>query len=321
MARLPLLVIDRQWEWYEAALHEAFPEVEIAAAGSYADAAGALARTQVLVTMGVPLPGMHFTAELAAQMPRLEWVQCLISGPDHIVRALAGRPDVLVTTSAGIHGPQMSEMALLHMLALARGMRKILRNQDAHVWERMPQRILEAKTVGIVGIGAIGSHLAPLCQAFGMRVYGVSRTDRPVPGIDRMFSREELVALAPELDFLVLVASAGADSHHLVGAEVLGAMKPTAYLINLARGSLLDEDALVTALAGGAIAGAGLDVFTTEPLPADSPLWAMDNVIVTPHAGGHHDRSAAQTMQVLEPNLRAFIEGRRGEMVNVVSAG
>ncbi len=318
VAKLRMLVVDRRCDWYEAALRDAFGGVEIIAAASFADAEPYLAGTQVLATMGVPLPGIHFSAEVAARMPRLEWVQCLISGHEHIRKALAGR-DVLVTTAAGIHGPQMSEMALLHMLALARGVPAMLRNQAARTWERVPQRMLASRTVGIVGMGAVGMHLAGVCRAFGMRVYGFSRTVRPVPGVDRMFGRDELVGVAPSLDFLVLVVPAPSDGRPLVDAELLAAMKPTAYLVSLGRGAVVDEDALVAALRSGTIAGAGLDVFAVEPLPADSALWQLENVIVTPHAGGHHDLYAEQTLSVLEPNLRAYVAGRRDQMVNLVS--
>jgi D-2-hydroxyacid dehydrogenase (NADP+) len=319
VGKLQLLVVDWRSDWYAASLRDAFPEAEITAAGSFTDAERHLAGTQVLVTLGVRLPGLDFTAGVAAQMPRLAWVQCLASGYEYVKTTLAGRDDVLITTGAGIHGPQMSEMALLHMLTLARGMRTMLGNQAAGTWERVPQRILQSKTVGIVGMGTIGTHLAGVCKALGMRVYGFSRTIRPVPGVDRMLPREGLAGAAPELDFLVLVVPAAPDTSHLVDAALLAAMKPTAYVINLGRGPAVDEDALAEALRAGTIAGAGLDVFAVEPLPADSPLWGLENVIITPHAGGYHDRYAEQTLAFLQPNLRAFIEGRRDEMINVVS--
>jgi D-2-hydroxyacid dehydrogenase (NADP+) len=319
VAKLQLLVVDWRSDWYAASLRDAFPEVEIATAGSFPDAGPHLAEAEILVTLGVRLPGLDFTDRVAAQMPRLAWVQCLASGYEAVKTALAARGDVLITTGAGIHGPQVSEMALLHMLTLARGMRTMLRNQAAVTWERVPQRILASKTVGIVGMGTIGTHLAGVCKALGMRVYGFSRTIRPVPGVDRMLPREELPGAALELDFLVLVVPAAPDTSHLVDAALLAAMKPTAYLINLGRGPAVDEDALAEALQAGTIAGAGLDVFAAEPLPPDSPLWRLENVIITPHVGGYHDLYAEQTLAFLQPNLRAFVDGRRDEMINVVS--
>ena len=245
-------------------------------------------------------------------------MQCLLSGYEHIQPALAGRDDVLVTTAAGIHGPQMSEVALLHMLMLGRGVRTMLRNQDEHVWQRLPQRILEEKVVGIVGMGAVGMNLARICKALGMTVYGVSRTEREIECVDRVFRREELTAVASQVDYLVLVVPAEPETTHLVDASVLAAMKPTACLINLARGSIVDEEALIAALERGEIGGAGLDVFAVEPLPAESPLWALPNVTITPHMGGLHDRYAEQTLAVLEPNLTHYLEGHTEQMINLV---
>jgi len=314
-----VLVVDPRADWYESTLNARFDRIRVSKARSFEEAAEEeLGRAEVLVTLGVPLMGVHFTADVAARMPRLKWVQCLISGYEHIKHALAGRDDVLVTSAAGIHGPQMSEIALLHMLMLSRGVRTMLRNQDGNVWQRVPQRILEGQVVGIVGMGAIGMHLARICKALGMTVHGVSRTEREIEGVDRVFPREELTAVASQVDYLVLVVPAEPKTTHLVNASVLAAMKPTAYLINMARGSIVDEEALIAALEREEIGGAGLDVFAVEPLPAESPLWALPNVTITPRTGGLHDRYAEQTLAVLEPNLTYYLDGRTDQMINVV---
>jgi D-2-hydroxyacid dehydrogenase (NADP+) len=251
-------------------------------------------------------------------MARLEWVHCLISGTDQLRPALEERRDILLTSSRGIHGPQMSEMALLHMLWLNRQAGRMHRNQLVHVWEAWEQRALDGKTVGIVGLGAIGERLARVCKALDMTVYGVSRTDRPVDGVDRVFDRSQLVDVAGQVDFLVLVLPRTADTEDLVDAEVLAAMRPTAFLVNLARGGVVDEDALLQALRDGRIAGAGLDVFATEPLPVDSPFWDLENVLVTPHVGGRSDRYGQQLLTIVEPNLRRYLAGDRKDMINVV---
>ena len=318
MGKTEVLVVDPRADWYEAVLSARFDQIHVSSGRSFEEAAEQLGRAEVLATLGVPLMGVHFTADVAARMPRLKWVQCLVSGYEHIERALAGRDDVLVTTAAGIHGPQMSEIALLHMLMLGRGARTMLRNQDGHVWQRVPQRILEEKVVGIVGMGAVGTHLARICKALGMTVYGVSRTAREIEGVDRVYARDELTAVASEVDYLVLVVPAEPATAHLVDASVLAAMKPTAYLVNLARGSIVDEEALIAALEREQIGGAGLDVFAVEPLPAESPLWALPNVTITPHTGGPHDRYAEQTLAVLEPNLTSYLEGRTEQMINLI---
>ena len=318
MAKTEVLVVDPRADWYETVLSAWFDRIRVSSARSFEEAAEELSRAEVLVTLGVPLMGVHFTADVAARMPRLKWVQCLLSGYERIQRALAGRDDVLVTTAAGIHGPQMSEIGLLHMLMLGRGVRTMLRNQDEHVWQRLPQRILEEKVVGIVGMGAVGTHLARICKALGMTVYGVSRTEREIECVDRVFRRGELMAVASQVDYLVLVVPAEPETTHLVDACVLAAMKPTAYLINLARGSIVDEEALIASLEREEIGGAGLDVFAAEPLPAESPLWALPNVTITPHTGGLHDRYAEQTLAVLEPNLSYYLEGRTEQMINLI---
>jgi phosphoglycerate dehydrogenase-like enzyme len=180
--------------------------------------------------------------------------------------------------------------------------------------------VLDGRTVGIVGLGLIGEQLARTCRALGMRVVAVSRTDRPVGGIERVYTRAQIAEAAAEVDFLVLTLPLDDETHHLVDARVLAAMRPTAYVLNLARGGVVDTDALVSALRERTIAGAGLDTFDVEPLPAESPLFELDNVFLTSHMGGRSDRYVAGFLQVFEPNLRRWLDGDRGALVNVVSA-
>ena len=253
-------------------------------------------------------------------MPQLEWIQCLISGSEHVQRALDGRSDVLVTTAKGIHGPQMSEMAIFFMLTLAREGPRLFRNQAAARWERIPQRVLERKTVGIIGLGSIGGHLARMCKAFAMTVHGMSRSGRAVQGVDQVYQSDDLLQVAADVDFLVLTLPATAETMHLIDSRVLAAMKPSAYLINLARGQVVDEAALIEALRSGSIAGAGLDVFEQEPLPSTSPLWAMENVVITPHIGGGSDLYLDAVLEIVEHNIERYLAGVRDEMVNVVPA-
>ena len=154
-----------------------------------------------------------------------------------------------------------------------------------------------------------------------MTTIGVSGGRTSAPHFDAVHPRAELAKVAGQADFLLLLVPYAPDTHHLVGAEVLNAMKPTAFLINLARGGVLDEDALIAHLQAGRIAGAGIDIFSRQPLPPDNPLWHMDNVIITPNIGGQSDRFVEQTLTIVEPNLRAFKEGRLSDMINVVPHG
>jgi phosphoglycerate dehydrogenase-like enzyme len=228
-------------------------------------------------------------------------------------------PQVLLTSTRGIHGPQMTELAFLNMIALARNFRKMQRNQAEAKWEQWDQPILEGKTIVIVGLGILAEHLAERCKLFGMTVIGVSGGRARAPHFDEVHPRTELKALAARADFLMLLVPYSRDTHHLISREVIAAMKPKAFLINLARGGVLDEAALIEHLQAGKIAGAGLDIFSKQPLPPDNPLWRMPNVIITPNIGGRSDRFVEQTLTILEPNVRAFIEGRLKDMRNIIA--
>jgi phosphoglycerate dehydrogenase-like enzyme len=218
----------------------------------------------------------------------------------------------------GIHGPQMSEMAFLYMLNLARRFPHTLANQRNHLWQRWDQVRLTGKTALIVGTGLVADALAPRCKAFGMTVLGVSRTPRALPHFDRVAGYDKMKELAAQADFLILIAPYSKITHQLVNAELLKVMKKSAFVLNLARGSLCDEAALIDALQSKRIAGAGLDVFNSEPLPADSPLWDMDNVIITPHVAGSSDDNLALQWPIIEGNLRCFLDSRVGDMINRV---
>jgi phosphoglycerate dehydrogenase-like enzyme len=218
----------------------------------------------------------------------------------------------------GLHGDSVPEAAIMLMLALARDLPRAMRNRNARKWERYPSQLLKGKTVGIFGVGAIAKSLAPKCKSFGMKVIGITSAVRGVEGFDRMVRRDDLESAVGELDFLVLLTPYTPETHGIVGEKVLAAMKPGAFLVNLARGGIVEEDALARALREKRLAGAALDVFATEPLPQDHPLWSMDNVIVTPHLGGFHDQYAEQALPTVIENFRKFLSGDTAGMTNVV---
>ena len=315
---MSVLVIDFAAEAYAARLRDALPKAEVRTAPSFEAAEPHYADAKVVVTMGVPVHGLLLTPEIVERMPRLGFVQSLLAGTEFVERAVAGRPDVVVASTRGIHGPQMTETALLHMLTLARRGKQLVRNQDARTWEVLPPTVLWRKRVAIVGLGASGETMARVFAALGMRVVAVSRTERQVDGVERTLPRERLAEAVADADFVVLALPGGDETARIVDAGVLAAMKPSAFLVNVSRGSVVDEEALVAALRDGGIAGAGLDVFATEPLPAESLLWELDDVVVTPHLGGRSDLYVEQALAVVEPNVRAFLEGRAEEIVNVV---
>jgi phosphoglycerate dehydrogenase-like enzyme len=204
-------------------------------------------------------------------------------------------------------------------MALSRRVPQLVRNQAAHVWDRINPRVLDHRTIAILGVGAIAEHVAKVCRAFGMTTLGVSRTPRKLDGFDAIYPREKLLEAAAQADFLLALVPYSKDNDKIVNAAVFDVMKPTAYLINIARGGVVDETALVKALRDGKIAGAGLDVFEEAQLPSSSPLWDMDNVFITPFIGGRSDRYEESIMSIIKPNLQSFLAGRDDEMINRVT--
>jgi D-2-hydroxyacid dehydrogenase (NADP+) len=291
-----------------------FPDLSLFASDERAAAIGDLSGTEAII-------GHHlqFDEGVLAKAPKLRWIQALTSGTDAIVQLPNLKSEVIVTSTRGIHGPQMSELVFLDMLALIRDFPRMQRNQAAGRWERWPQPLLWGKTIVIVGVGAIAESLAPRCKAFGMIVHGVSNSSRLPLGFDAVHGRDRLAYAASLADFLVLLVPYSPQSENLVDAAVIAAMKPDAYLINVARGRVLDEAALGRALREKRLAGAALDVFREQPLPADHPLWREERIIVTPLVGGMSDVYFEQAYPVVRENLRAFLAGRLEALINVVA--
>lgn len=308
-----VLFAHRDFAYFVPRLSQRFPGLDIATAMDLPQADDKLHDAEVIVATGHAFNDLRL-----ARAARLKWIHAMTTGTDAIVGARTLRPEVVVTNTRGIHGPQMSEMAFMYMLNLARNARRMLDNQQRHVWQRWDQVRLYGKTAAILGIGLIAEALAPRCKAFGMTVFGITRTPRPVDGFDRMFTYGELKQAAALADFLIVLAPNSPETEGMIDGHVLAAMKRSAFLINLARGALCDEDALVEALRNKRIAGAGLDVFRTEPLPPDSPFWDLDNVLITAHCSGSSDDNLAMTWPILETNMKCFLEGRTSEMINVV---
>jgi len=298
---------------YRDRLQERFPEVPMTLVDHHSKVGPHIGTADALVTF-TPM----MTPKILAQAPKLKWIQTLGTGVDNLIDQPTLRKDVVVTNVRGIHGPPVSEAALGTMLALARNLPGAVRGQDAREWRRWPAQLLHDKTVGIFGVGLIAEALAPICKAFGMTVVGVSSAPRSVAGFDRMHSREELLQAVGDFDFFVLLTPLTAATRNSIDAKVLAAMKPSSFLINLARGGVVDEAALIEALREKRIAGAALDVFNQEPLPPDHPFWAMQNVIITTHQGGFCDVYIDYALPTVETNMRAFLNGDIDGMINVV---
>jgi phosphoglycerate dehydrogenase-like enzyme len=309
-----ILIVTPDPEPYAALLRPAFPDVQFATVATH-NAADAI--DHYPISEAVLGFGRGFTKACLARAKRLKWFQCLITGTDHLTPVLAGS-DVVLTNARGIHGPQMAEMAILHMMALSRNVPQLVRNQAAHAFERIKPKVLDRRTVVILGVGAIAEHTARVCKAFGMATIGVSRTPRAVEGFDRVMPRSQLLEAAALADYLLVLLPYTPEDDKAVNEAVFRAMKPSAYLVNIARGGVVDEAALIRALDERWIAGAGLDVFADHFLPPTSPLWERKDVFITPMIGGQSDQYEQNVLPIVETNLRCFLAGDYAAMINRV---
>lgn len=262
--------------------------------------------------------GWNVPREAVAQARRLRWIHSTAAGVDQLLHPEVVQRDIIVTDSSGIHAEPITEHVLAVMLAFARRLPVATRNQMTHRWDRASVigEELWGQTVGILGLGSIGREVAARCQAFGMRVIGTKRTPAAVPHADQVLPPDGLDDVLRVSDYLVIILPLTEQTRGLIGARELGLMKPTAYLINVARGAIVQEAALIEALRAGRLRGAGLDVFEREPLPQDSPLWEMERVILTPHVSGAGPDYYDRALPLFCENLRRFLIG--APLLNVV---
>ena len=313
MTGTTVLIMDEDADWYCETLAKSCPGFQFLAAYSAEEAAVIGVDAEIFCGLAPFIP-----PELIKALPQLKWIQALTTGVDNLLKMECLPSSVVLTSCKGFHGPQMSELAILLMLSLARRFPAMLDNQKRAEWHRWPQPLLEGKTVCIVGLGGISEALAKRCLPFGMRITGVSDGRTQVDGVDRIYRRAEMKSAAADCDFLVVLVPYSEATHHLINADVLAAMKPAAHLINISRGGCVDEAAVINAVNSGVIASAGLDVFETEPLPVNDPIWSTKNIIVTPHIGGMSDNYHEQAMPFVRDNLNAYLEGGLAALNNIV---
>jgi D-2-hydroxyacid dehydrogenase (NADP+) len=275
-----------------------------------------IASMDILMTFGAFLRKRG--DEIYRKATRLRWVQGLGTGIDNLLPGPGLRDDLPVTCIRGIHDGAVSEAAMAAMLALSRNIRLSIRNQEKHVWDRQPSQLLDGKTVGLLGVGLIALTLARQCKAFDMKVVGITgRSEKPA-NFDELRSRANLAVAVRDLDYLVVLVPADPQNLRIVDAPVLAAMKPSSYLINVARGGVVDEPALIAVLEQNRIAGAALDVFSEEPLPKDHRLWDLPNVLITPHTAGSNVDYVRKAMPIIGRNLAAFKTGNIAAMNGLV---
>lgn len=266
------------------------------------------------------------------QAPNLRWIQMNSAGMNHAFKhRIVQSDDIMVTSASGIHATNMAHYTLMMMLMFNYRMKDALELQAQATWKRHDENFflptdLYDQTVGIVGYGAIGRELARLCSTMGMTVlasknnvmniaqhgtYREEGTGDPSGDIpDRIYPTEALASMAKECDYLVVIVPMTDDTHHMINEEIFDAMKDTAILVNIARGAVIDEQAMIEALSSGKIGGAALDVFEQEPLPSTSPLWGLDNVIITPHISGFTKSYHEKAARVFKANLKRYLDNQ-----------
>ena len=274
-----------------------------------------LQRAEVL--FGIPGGSPDGLLEAVRRAPALGWVQARNAGAgEQFGGALRLAPreleKLVVTTSSGVHAGPLAEWALFGLLAFTKGLPKLQADQRARHWppDQQPVGELRDRTLLIVGLGEIGTETARLAQAFGMRVLAVKRdASRATPHVDELHPAEELRALVGRADGIVVTLPLTDATRGLLDADTLAAVKPGAVLVNVGRGAVVDEAALAERLQDGTFAGAALDVFTDEPLPPDSPLWGLENVIVSPHNAALVESEEARIVDLFRDNLRRRLAG------------
>ena len=259
---------------------------------------------------------MMWRNDLVARAPKLKFIQSISAGTDQYSREVLKRAGIRLASAQGVNARAVAEHAMSLILALARQLHVARDNQAKHHWRGMISDLsiredeLGGKTLAIVGFGRIGSRLAGLARAFGMRVIGIKR-DPASGGVDadEVYPQEALPDVLPRADFVALTCPLTRETEGLIDAQALARMKPSAFLINVARGRVVDEPALIEALARRRLAGAGLDCAVEEPLPDTSPLWTLSNVLITPHTAGETRRYEDNVIDILLENLDRLWRG------------
>jgi phosphoglycerate dehydrogenase-like enzyme len=296
----------------ETALRDRLPDAEVVRATDYTDSVAKVADAEIIVEHG--LYDDHLDAAES-----LQWVQSLSSGANRYDRDRLRDMDVLLTTASGVHARPIAEQVLTYLLAFERDLLRGLSQQRDHEWRRFPAGELSDCTLVVVGVGTIGGRIAELASTLGMDMLGVrGHPDRPHAAVDKMVGPDALHSALGRADYAVLACPLTEATRRMVGPAELTSLGNDGVLVNVARGAVVDQDALTEALQTGDLRGAALDVFEKEPLPAESPLWNLSNVVVTPHMAGGTPLFPERCAEIIAENYRHFVAGDYDEMRNRV---
>ena len=247
--------------------------------------------------------------DLPEVAPNVRWIQATSSGIGQSVNCLGydkRMPHTIFTTASGVHAKPLAEFCMMAMLMFNKGLKRMMRDQERKHWERYAGTDLDGRTLGIVGVGRVGSEVARLGKAFGMTVIGTDISPT-LAVLDEFYPLSELHEMLGQAEYLVLSVPHTPQTEKMIGAEELALLPKEAFLINIARGAVVDESSLIEALRSGHLRGAALDVFAEEPLPQDSPLWEMSNVLVSPHSASTSDQENGRLTELFCENLRRYL--------------
>lgn len=300
-------------EGYIAQLKQIANQFEFISCSDAPELGQHLADAEILATFTA-----RFDAELLASAPHLKWIQAITAGIDNLPLKEIEERDIILTNTRGIHEIQMAEYAIAAMINLARNFHVMHRNQLKQKWDRtMPQSEIYGQVVGIVGLGSIGKEIARKASFLGMRVIGVRKEPQAVEHVERIYGPEEMESVFKESDYVINLLPLTEDTKGIIDKHYFSAMKASACFINIGRGPTVNQDDLVEALKTKRIAGLVADVYQEEPLPEDSALWKLENVILTPHIAGVSPNYMMRAMEVMQHNLKAYVQ-KSGEMLNLI---
>jgi phosphoglycerate dehydrogenase-like enzyme len=282
-----------------------FPEDRVLA---IADEKGLAAAADVEVAFSGNNP--RRVRQLLDATPKLRWYHTISAGVENMPLPELAERGIVLTNNSGSYDIQIAEHLMAFVFAASRQLHRYRDSQRSKAWEDHEHQELRGATMVVYGMGSIGGEIARLASAIGMRVIGVRRrAASPEPGVDRVVAPDRLADVVREADYLAIAAPLTPATHGAISREVISRMKPTAWIVNIARGAIVDEPAMIEALQAKRIAGAALDVFTTEPLPKESPLWTLENVMITPHNAGDSPRADDRSLALFAENLRRYKAG------------
>lgn len=297
---------------FVSAVRDRMPNIDLFQANNYQETVDYILDADVVIEHG-------FASKLLDYANELEWIHTLSSGADFYDLNVVEEAGAILTTVSGVHAKPISEHVFALMLYFERGLFRSREQQRSHEWQRFPAGELGKQTLGIIGVGAIGGRIAEVGTAFGMDVLGLRRhPSKAHPAVDEMFGPDERHELLGRSDYVVLVCPLTEKTRGLIGREELSSMHNDAILVNVSRGEVVDQDALLEQLQTGYIGGAALDVAESEPLSRNSPMWDMSNVVITPHMAGGSPYFPERCAEIFAENYELFIDGSPEDMRNRV---